>query len=237
MKIKDIRVLITGGSTGIGYCIAKVLKSQGANILIASSNSERLKQASEKLSIPYFLCDVSCENQVQNMVDYTVDTLGGIDVLINNAGFGKFASLVETDLQDFERQWQVNTKGVFLVGKAVAKLFIEKQSGCIINIGSTAANRGFAYGSAYASSKFAVSALTQCWRAELRPHNIRVMQVNPSEVVTQFKERAGIPSSDQNNDYKLQPDHIAHTILNLLSLDEIGFVPDLEVWATNPNRS
>ena len=237
MQVKDANILITGGSTGIGYATAKILKDKGANILIVSSNPERLKKASQQLSIPYFICDVSCESQVQSMIDYAIETLGGIDVLINNAGFGKFASLINTELQDFERQWQVNTKGVFLVGRAVARLLVKKQSGCIINVGSTAANRGFAHGSAYASSKFAVSALTQCWRAELRSHNIRVMQVNPSEVVTQFKERAGILTTEQCSDYKLQPDHIAHTILNLLSFDDVGFVPDLEVWATNPDRS
>ena len=113
-----------------------------------------------------------------------------------------------------------------------SKHFIEKKYGNIINIGSTAAINGFSNGSAYVASKFAVSGLTQCWRTELRPYNVRVMQINPSEVITDFFEKAGLEHKDVQN--KLKPSEIAHLIVSMLSMNDIGFIPDASVWATNP---
>ena len=108
----------------------------------------------------------------------------------------------------------------------------QQKCGTIINIGSSASVKGFARGSVYAASKFAVRALTQCWQAELRPFNIRVSQLNPSEVTTAFyneerKERATV----QN---KLSPNEIAHSILSILEMEDKGFITELNVWATNP---
>ena len=177
---------------------------------------------------------MSQENDVKALFAFAIKELGSFNVLINNAGVGWFKPLVETTTDDFQKMWEVNTKGLFMAGQQAAKHFITQKYGNIINVGSTAAVRGFAYGSAYAASKFAVSGLTECWRAELRPHNIRVTQVNPSEVVTDFTTKAGF--EHKNTSYKLKGKDIAHAILSVLSLDDIGFVPSLEVWATNPNR-
>ena len=108
----------------------------------------------------------------------------------------------------------------------------KQNQGTIINVGSSASVHGFKNGSVYAASKFAVRALSQCWQAELRPHNIRVCQVNPSEVTTAFaqkdrKERAEL-------DHKLSATEIAHTIISMIELRNKGFVPEVNIWATNP---
>lgn len=235
MNLKEAKILVTGASSGIGYETARMLKEQGAYVLITASNEERLSSAAKKLDVPYFRADIANEQQVIALFAYAVKTLGSLNVLINNAGVGKFAPLTETSLADFQLQWEVNTKGVFLAGKEAAKHFIKAKYGNIINIGSTAAARGFASGSGYVASKFAVSGLTDTWRAELRPHNVRVTQVNPSEVVTDFIEKAGM--EQKNPEYKLKAQHIAQSIVSVLSLDDIGFVPSLEVWSTNPNRN
>lgn len=234
MNIKDAKVIITGASSGIGYETAKVLKEHGATVLISARNQERLENAAKELGVPFFKADVSKENDVQSLFKYAIQELGDLNVLVNNAGIGRFASLTETSLEDFQAQWEVNTKGLFLAGKEAANYFIEKKYGNIINIGSTAAVRGFAKGSAYVASKFAVSGLTQCWRSELRPYNIRVTQINPSEVVTAFIEKAGLGLD--NTDYKLKASEIGHTVVSILSMSDIGFIPSVEVWATNPNR-
>lgn len=91
---------------------------------------------------------------------------------------------------------------------------------------------GFANGSAYVSSKSAMTGLTMCWRAELRKHNIRVMQVNPSEVITNFLAESGYERT--NEDRKLKGIEIAQVILSMLSLNDIGFISEVNVWATNP---
>ncbi len=234
MEIKEAKILITGGSSGIGYETARILADHGAQVIIAARNEEKLSKAAASLKLDSYIADVSVEGEVVKMIQYAIEKMNGLNVLINNAGFGRFSKLVDTSAQDFEAQWQTNTKGLFLVGREAAKHFIQQSYGNIINIGSTAAARGFASGSGYCASKFAVSGLTECWRAELRPHNIRVTQVNPSEVVTDFSSRAGLDRPD--SEYKLKPQDIAHTILAMLTMRDIGFIPTAEVWATNPNR-
>lgn len=234
MNIKEAKVIVTGASSGIGYETAKVLREEGAEVLIVARNEERLKKSANELGVKYYSADISKEVEIENLFEFAIKEMKGLNVLINNAGFGKFASLIETKAEDFEAMWSVNTRGVFLAGKAAANHFIKHNYGNIINIGSTAANRGFPKGSAYVASKFAVSGLTECWRAELRPFNIRVTQVNPSEVVTNFYDDAKYATA--NTTYKLKPFEIAHTITSMLKMNDIGFIPSAEVWATNPNR-
>ncbi len=234
MKISEVKVIITGATSGIGYETARMLKEHGAKVIISGRNQNKIDKASKELGVIGFKADVSNENEVKDLFEFAINEFGDFNVVINNAGIGKLSPLIDTSLEDFQTQWEINTKGTFLVGKEAAKHFIKKQQGNIINIGSTAAVRGFQTGSAYVASKFAVTGLTECWRAELRPHNIRVAQVNPSEVVTDFIEKAGLEL--KNTTYKLKPSEIAHTILAMLSLSDIGFIPSAEVWATNPNR-
>ena len=110
---------------------------------------------------------------------------------------------------------------------------MSQQRGNIVNVASTAGRRAGAGSSAYASTKYALSGLTEIWRTELRPHGIRVMQINPSEVLTPFFESAGAaPRGD--NPTKLHAEDIAHVIASMLALDDRGFVTEASVWATNP---
>jgi len=234
MNIKEAKVIITGASGGIGYATAKLLKEQGATVLISSSNHERLSTAAAQLGVLSFKADMANVQEVRDLFAYAIKEMDGFNVLINNAGVGWFGSITTTTVEDFQKMWEVNTRGVFVAGQEAAKHFKEQQYGNIINIGSTAAVRGFAQGSAYAASKFAVSGLTECWRAELRPYNIRVVQVNPSAVVTDFIEKANMSLGDTT--YKLKASEIAHTIVAILAMNDVGFIPSVEIWATNPNR-
>ncbi len=232
MELQHAKVLITGGTTGIGFETARLLTSKGAQVVFCGQNAERVAKAADELGITGFTCDISDAADVERLFEKTVATLGGLDVLINNAGVGYFAALADTDPADFERIWRTNVLGLFLAGQKAAAHFTAQQSGNIINIGSTAARAGFAKGSAYVASKFAVSGLTECWRAELRPHNVRVMQVNPSEVLTQFGPKVGF--DQQDNGKKLHATEIAHLIASMLSMPDVGFIPEAAVWATNP---
>lgn len=232
MNLNTAKVIITGASTGIGYETAKQLISKGAKVVICARNKEDLEKAAQEIGAIAIQADISNEAEVKALFKEANEKLGGLNVLINNAGIGYLAPLTETSEADFTRIWETNVKGAFLVGKEAANYFIPKNEGNIVNIASTAGQKGFATGTAYCASKFAVSAMTECWRAELRKNNIRVMQVNPSEVVTPFVTKLGFDS--QNVDSKLKPSEIAHTIVSMLEMDNVGFITDATVWATNP---
>lgn len=235
MELKKAKVLVTGGNTGLGFATAKLLCEKGAEVVISGRNSETLAQAAKQLNVHSIQADVSKEADVIRMVNEAEEKMGGINVLINNAGYGYFKSLTDMDREGFERVFATNVTGAMLTGRECAKRFVAQQHGNIVNIASTAGRAGFAMGTAYAASKFALAGMTECWRAELRPHNVRVMLINPSEVQTGFLENSG-REARPFNPTKLQADDIAHTICALLQLDDRAFVTEATVWATNPKN-
>lgn len=232
MKIEEAKVLVTGGSSGIGLATARQLREAGAAVAISGRNQARLEEAAATIGATAIQADVSIEADVERMVSETIVALGGYNVLINNAGLGKFSPLVDQSAEDFRSVWETNVLGAMLVGRESARHFVREDYGNIINIASTAAEKGFAGGSAYVASKFALRGLTECWRAELRKNNVRVIQVNPSEVITEFAERAGY--GQEVNESKLQADDIADIIVDVLRMRDRGFVTEATVWATNP---
>lgn len=232
MDLRTAKALVTGGSSGIGYATAQLLRDRGAQVAICGRTADALDAAAAELGAVGIICDVSNEEDVKRMVRRVVDELGGYDVLINNAGFGHFAPLVETAAHDFRRVWETNVLGAMLVARESARHFVQQNTGNILNIASTAGQKGFAGGTSYVATKFAISGMTDCWRAELRKNNIRVMQVNPSEVQTNFFVTAG--NSRSSNPTKLDGADIAHTICAMLEMEDRGFITDATVWATNP---
>jgi 3-oxoacyl-[acyl-carrier protein] reductase len=161
-----------------------------------------------------------------------VETFGGIDILVNNAGFGRFAPLVEQDVESFEAVFRTNVTGAMVMAREAARHFVAQESGHLINVSSTSGVYGGKGATAYSGSKFALRGMTECWRAELRPHNVRVMLVNPSEVQTPFFEKLG--RTQELSEKKLRPDEIAAAIVGALEIDDRGFIPELSVFATNP---
>jgi 3-oxoacyl-[acyl-carrier protein] reductase len=233
VDLKKAAVLVTGGSCGIGFETARVLRERGARVAICARHSDMLQAAASQIDAFPVVADVSKEDDVVRMIREVVKEFDDYNVLINNAGFGSFGSLIDLTAEEFFRVWQTNVLGAMLVARESAKHFVGRSYGNIINISSTAGQRGFANGSAYCSSKFAVHALTECWRSELRQHNIRVMQVNPSEVQTSFGTAESKPSKPEDPS-KLNGADIARLMASMLELDDRGFVTESTVWATNP---
>ena len=234
MDLKTAKVLVTGGTSGIGYATAQLLRDRGAEVAICGRRAEALDEAASELGALGIVCDVSREEEVKRMVSRVIAELGDYNVLINNAGWGHWAPLVETTVADFRRVWETNVLGAMLVARESARHFVKKNAGNIVNIASTSGQRGGSGGSTYVSTKFALSGMTECWRAELRKNNIRVMQVNPSEVQTNFFVNSG-RSARASNPSKLQSSDIAHTIAAMLELEGRGMVTEATVWATNPS--
>ena len=232
MLLTDKITLVTGGSSGIGRAIAESLIEAGAKVAITGRDQAKLKNTATAIGAHAIQADVSRESDVERTYKDVVDTFGDLDILVNNAGVGVFKPLVEMDLASFERVMATNVTGAMLMGREAAKIFVSRNAGNIVNIASTASLRGAANGTAYMTSKFALRGMTECWRAELRKHNVRVMQINPSEVITPFAANAGFEQADRPS--KLQSEDIAHMVKAVLEMDDRGFTTELTVFATNP---
>lgn len=233
MNLQDAKVLITGGSSGIGLETARQLIAKGARVAICGRHHDRLQRAAADTGALPIHADVSHEDDVRGMVQTVVETFGDYNVLINNAAFGYMAPLVDLDTHKMQELLATNVLGAMMTGRESARHFVTKNYGNIVNVASTAGLNGSAGGTAYVASKFALRGMTECWRQELRKHNVRVMLVNPSEVQTDFVVNSG-REARPFNESKLQSAEIAHVIVSLLELNDVGFVTETTVWATNP---
>ena len=233
MNVKGKNIIITGGSLGIGKETAKSLVEKGANVLITGRSEKRLLEAKLYTNADILEFDISdFENMSENAKKCLEFFDNKVDVLVNNAGIGVRSTIEDLSINDFLKVFNVNVFGLSLFTKEIVPQMKDQKSGTIINIGSTASLKGYKTGSIYSSSKFAVRCLTQCWQAELRPFNIRVCQVNPSEVTTAFGNNERIERSEVHN--KLTVREISHAIVSAIEMDERGFINELNVWATNP---
>jgi len=232
MDIDGAKVLITGGSRGIGKAIAAALATCGATVAITGRDRAALAAAAAELGVDALPGDVSVEAEAVATVADFVARHGRIDVLVNNAGFGHFAPLVEMDRERFDAVFATNVTGAMLMAREAAKHFVRQRSGNIVNISSTSGLKGGARGSAYSASKFALRGMSECWRDELRKHDVRVILVNPSEVLTDFAGSAGY--RQEASERKLRPKEIADAVVGALEMDDRGFIPELTVFATNP---
>ena len=232
MELNNSVALVTGGSEGIGRAIAEALIAEGASVTITGRRSDFLQLTAEETGADWIAGDVSVEADAVRTVSEVIRKHGRLDILVNNAGFGLFKPLVDMTLEELERVYRTNVFGAFLMAREAARHFIDRGSGELINIASTSGLRGSGGRTAYASSKFALRGMTECWRDELRRHDIRVTLVNPSEVMTNFASKAGVER--ERSDKKLTPREIASAVVGALKVDSRGFVPELSVFATNP---
>ncbi len=232
MALRDSVALVTGGSEGIGRAIAAALKAEGAEVTITGRREHRLRATAEELGVEFIAGDVGREADAVRTVATVIEKHGRLDILVNNAGYGIFKPLVEMELEELEDVYRTNVFGAFLMAREAARQFVKQGSGELINISSTSGLRGGRGSTAYSSSKFALRGMTECWRDELRRHDVRVMLVNPSEVLTGFSSKAGY--GQEASAKKLRPEEIADAIIGALKLDNRGFIPEFSVFATNP---
>jgi short-subunit dehydrogenase len=187
MKVEGKRVLLTGASSGIGLELARVLAERGAELAIASRSGERLEQVSEELAsacpglrkpLPV-ACNVADGASVCNLIGTCVETLGTVDVLINNAGVCVYGSVERTPLANFQALLDVNYLGPVQAMLEVLPFMKRQGHGLIVNVASVAAIHGVPYLGAYGASKAALTALSQSLRAELAGSGVEVMMVYP----------------------------------------------------------
>lgn len=232
MIIRDSRILITGGSSGIGKAAAKLLIESGANVAITGRDKSKLEKVAKEIGAFAIHADVAKQEDINSTYKLFLEKFDKLDCLINNAGIGEFPTLEELTLESFMKVYSVNVFGAALMAKKAAEIFKKQSYGNIINIGSTSGLKGSARGSIYSSSKFALRSMTESWQVELRPFNVRVILINPSEVTTAFANKERIERLEVPK--KLRSEEIAHAIKSILEMDDRGFIPELTVWATNP---
>lgn len=229
MQIQDSTFLITGGSSGIGRAAAKMIIEKGGKAAITARGKERLEKTAKEIGAYSINTDVSKPGDIEKTYSLFFKKFDKLDCLINNAGIADGSEVDRLKWEDFEKVYSVNVFGAALMAQKAAEIFKRQRYGNIINIGSTAGVKGYAGGSVYASSKFALRGLTLCWQAELRKYNVRVMCINPSEVRTSF---GGRDAEEVTN--RLRGEEIAYAIVSSLEMDDRGFIPEFMVWATNP---
>jgi len=185
MELQGRCAIVTGGGRGIGREIALMLASHGASITVADLDPYHGKAVAEEInsqggSALSVRVDVSCNDQVEAMVSSSVKAFGSLYILVNNAGIGQNALVVDTTEEDWDRILTVNLKGQFLCSRDAAKVMIRQGiGGRIVNIASTAADNGRVEGAAYCASKAGVVQLTKVLAMELGAHNINVNAVSP----------------------------------------------------------
>ena len=231
MKLTGKVALVTGGSRGIGFAIAKILSDNGATVVITSKNSEKIKQAEAKISNSFGItCDIKKKNEVQNVLDQTIKKFGKLDILVNNAGiFPKIKLLHEIEEEEWNEVLDVNLTGQFRFTKEAIP-HLQKTSGCIINISSDAglkAYQGF-NADAYSASKAALIVLTKCWALEYAKNKIRVNCICPGVVDTDMTKPFLKNQKDiefMNNEHPLgrigQPEEIGKSVLYFASDDAL----------------
>jgi len=233
MKINSSTFLITGGSAGIGKATAKMLVDKKGKVAITGRDKSKLEIVAREIGAFPIHADAAKQEDVEKTYDEFLMEFGKLDCLINNAGIGGgWSEITDLDMKAFRNVYDVNVFGAAMMGSKAANIFKEQNYGNIVNIASTAALKGYANGTVYASSKFALRGMTQCWQADLRKYNVRVILINPSEVTTAFGNSERIERKEISN--KLRSEEIAHTIVSTLEMDNRGFIPEVTVWATNP---
>lgn len=236
-SLKGKVAIVTGAGRGIGRAVAVALAKEGVNVGLIGltlSNLEKVQQEVQALGVKASIAaaDVKDLNSVTQAVDQIRNELGAIDIVINNAGTAKFGKFLELTPEEWENIIRVNLMGVYNVTRAVLQEMIDRRSGDIINISSTAGERGAAATSAYSASKFAVLGLTESLMQEVRKHNIRVMALTPSTIATDLAVEQKL--TDGNPEKVAQPEDLAELIVAQLKLNPRVFVKSAGLWSTNP---
>ncbi|RPI61985.1 MAG: SDR family NAD(P)-dependent oxidoreductase [Ignavibacteriales bacterium] len=218
-------VLITGASSGIGQACAREFAKLKANLILAARRVDRLKKLSDELEkeyqikVNYLEFDVRNFEDVQNKFDSLDSTWKNVDILINNAGLAKgLEKVFEGKLSDWDEMIDTNLKGLLNVTRVISPTMVKKQSGHIINIGSTAGHEVYTYGNVYSATKFAVKSLTQSFRLDMLDKGIKVSSVDPGMVYTEFsKVRFSGDESKVEQVYKgitpLSPSDVAEAVV------------------------
>jgi 3-oxoacyl-[acyl-carrier protein] reductase len=232
--------IVTGGSKGIGLAIAQALLARGMQVAISGRQDGDLQAAARALGggdrVLPVRADVRDPADAQRLIDQTVARFGGLDVLVNNAGVGRFSSVADMSLDAWREVIDTNLSGVFYCSRAAIAPMKARGAGFIINISSLAGKNPFTGGAAYCASKAGLNAFSEALMQEVRYDNIRVSCVMPGSVATGFGDRGSPGEAPPGADWKLAPEDVARVVVDLIAHDARSLPSRVEIRPSRPRK-
>jgi len=228
--------IVTGASRGIGKGIALRLAKEGHDIMLFGRDKTALEKVNKEVralgvKTEMFLGDAVDPKFVNESVSEIIKTYGRVDHLINNAGMGILKKFVDSNLDEFKKQIDVNLYGVYNFTKAVIDNMIANRTGSIINISSLAGKNAFVGGTIYGATKHALMGFTKSLMLEVREYNIRVAAICPGSVDTEFNPNREITAMRENI---LLSEDVAETVALVLKMPVRALVSEIDIRPTNP---
>ncbi len=227
-------IIVSGASRGIGRATALLLALQGATVVAVARSADELDDLTAKTKGLSIVADVADEADAEHVVVETLRRYGRLDAVICNAGVGSFNELENFGAAEWDRIFDTNVKGTFLLCKFAVPHFKAQKSGHIVAITSDVARRTFAHGTAYGASKYAQDALLGSLRKEVRAHGVKVSTIMPGLVDTYFNDAA--PGSADAEKTHLRPADVAQAVRYVLEapahvvIDELMLHPLTQEW-------
>ena len=233
------RAIVTGGTRGIGRAITESLLEAGCTVLFCGRSAQAVKSSLEELT-PRFgtkvfgqSADVSSVEDVGNLFVYGDQVMGGLDILINNAGIGIFAKMADCAVDDWRRVIDVNLSGAFYCSRQAVPRMIKAGGGFVVHIGSLAGKNPFATGAAYNASKFALNGFAEAMMLDHRYDNIRVTSILPGSVDTEFADSG----KKSGSNWKIASQDIADMVIAVLRMPERTMVSKIEMRPSKPQKA
>ncbi len=234
------RILVTGGTRGIGRAVADAAVAHGASVAIAARSEDEVNVRAEDLAarargearVSGIRCDVRDPRQCADLVERAVEALGGLDVLVNNAGIGRFEPVEEMDPETWDAVIGTNLDAVFYCTHAAIPHLRRSDDAWVINMGSLAGKNAFPKGAAYNASKFGLVGFSEALMQEVRHDGIRVSYIMPGSVATGFSH----PKPGTDDAWKIQPEDLARIVLDLLGTAGRTLPSRIEVRPSRPPK-
>jgi NAD(P)-dependent dehydrogenase (short-subunit alcohol dehydrogenase family) len=231
--------VVTGGSRGIGFAVASALASAGARVAITGRNRQQLQDAARRIeqsatgsTVHTVAADVGSPEDAARAIDTAASAFGGLDVLVNNAGVGRFVDVADMSAEQWQETIATNLSGVFYCCRAAIPHLKQRRGGWIINISSLAGSNPFTGGAAYCASKAGLNAFSEALMLEVRYDNIRVSCIAPGSVATGFSGRG----SSGEADWKIAPNDIADIVLDLIAFPQRSLPSRIEIRPSRPPK-
>ena len=224
-------VVVTGGTKGIGRAIVEAVLEKGAKVVLGARTAEDVERAGAELGdgVRGVVCDVRRPEDCRKLVEAATSSFGGLDVLVNNAGVGRFERVDALAVEDWDAVIETNLSGVFYCTSAAIPALKERGGGWIINIGSLAGKNAFPGGAAYNASKFGLIGFSEALMQEVRHDGIRVSYIMPGSVAT-----PGFSTGEA--EWKIQPEDIGAIVLDLLATPDRTLPSRVEVRPSRPPK-
>ena len=239
-QIEGKKAIVTGGTRGIGHAVVQALAAAGASVVLTGTTAGNANAAAEEfvqqgMKVFGFPADVSREDDVQKLFDFADKTLGGLDILINNAGLGIFKPAGELSLADWKKVIDVNLTGAFHCSRLAIPRMKASGGGYIVHLSSLAAKNPFASGAAYNASKFGMNGMAEAMMLDHRYDNIRVTSIMPGSVDTDFGGMAKEKNAAASN-WKISPADVADMVITVLKMPERTTVSRVEIRPSRPPK-